>query len=203
MRKSTFLLPGWLVLSLFSLISASDRIPDIALYENEVYLLHNVFPLDAFLADQKLYPRSSDAPMMVTRRGQMDGTDNPNFHIANWEIRDRQLYLVDIEAYVYPNFDAWYLESIEKSLEAARSMEERQSLTAEIQALQKQGVRRHVVKAMDYFFPERTPGQAVFAQWFSGQLLLEKQEPGPFASKSRKQMEMNFHHGVLQSVRQL
>ncbi len=191
------------ILLLCSGASASERIPDIVFYRGELYHIYDGFPLDSFLAEHTLYPRQTDAPMMVTQRGQMDGTDNPNFHIANWVIQDKRLQLADIEGYVYLNFNSWYLESIEKSLESAKNEDERKRLNAEAKSLQDSGISRRVLSAMDHFFPKRNPGQFVFAQWFSGTILVEKQVLETFSSKIRQRFEMSFHQGILQSVRPL
>jgi len=201
MHKQRLKLLSCLLLLPFVQIQATDRIPDTVFYQGEMYNIFNNFPMDIFLADKNLYPRHINAPMMVTHRGQMDGTNNPNFHIANWIIQDRQLYLADIEGYVYPDFNAWYLESIEKSLEAATNDDERAHLRAEIQSLLKNRINRIVIRAMDHFFPNRKPGQLIRAEWFSGQLVLEKQAFEAFPSKRLTAFELTFHQGVLRSVR--
>lgn len=186
-----------------ALIPAYDRIPDIVLYNGSIFHLNNTYPFDSFLAGYQLYPKYGNAPMMVTRRGQMDGTENPNFHIANWIIEDERLYLSSIDGFVYPNFDAWYLESIEKSLDSINSEDERRQLTIEISHLKQKGVRLHVVNAMDYFFPNRIPGQPIFAYWFSGELDIRSQIQNSYTTTKPRHYKMTFFQGVLQSVKPL
>ena len=202
MGKRNAFLHCVLLLLLVTPIAAGERIPDIVFFDGELYHLHNSFPFDLYLAGHKLYPRHTDAPMMVTRRGQMDGTDNPNFHIASWVVKDRQLFLAGIEGFVYHNFDSWYLESIEKSLEAASSEEEKKRLQSEITSLRQSGINPSVISAMDHFFPRHKRGELILAQWYSGQLILEKQTES-FPSRKRKRYEITFYQGRLTSIREL
>lgn len=190
----------WLIWLFTMSLPAGERIPDMVMYDGSIYHLRNAFPLDSFLSDYPLFPKYEKAPMMVTRRGQMDGTDNPNFHVASWIVLNERLYLSGIEGFVYPSFDAWYLESMEKCLDSIRSEDERRQLTVEIGNLQRRGVRHQAVAAMDYFFPDRIPGQPIFADWFSGELILN-QAQSPLSSGSGKSYAMTFRQGILQTIR--
>lgn len=184
-------------------LMANERIPDIVTFQNELYHLRNAFPLDSYLSNYRLFPKYSDGPMLVTIRGQMDGTDNPNFHIATWLVRNNRLYLISMEGFVYPDFNAWYLESLEKSLEQAKSPTDRLRLQEELSELKPRVTNRMVKAAMDYFFPAFPRGKPVPADWFSGQLILESQALSAFPSKYPKRFELIFNQGILQNIRRL
>jgi hypothetical protein len=60
-----------------------------------------------------------------------------------------------------------------------------------------------VKPAMAYFFPAAPPGQAVHAEWFSGQMILDRHSLSAFPSQKPKRYELIFNRGILQNVRQL
>ena len=168
---------------------ATSQEKDILKFDGSEYQI-TVFPLE------ESPTRLNESPLKVNLRTEPNNSmrsSNYRGYVATWEIKDKKLYLVDIDGWIqkYSHTEREYLSDDEEYPKRFRSK-----------------VHYTYEKAtLELLFPQQVVDEKVFTSWFSGELYTGGYRPAAKLSeefienqKSRAELIFQITNGNIDSI---